>query len=629
MLSAQKSRAHRDLHDVTQTDHAGSAGSASRRRSRQRWAPAVVALVGLVALAAGLGVFALALTVWFAARQMPAATTVRRLALAVLALFGANAIVLTTAAVLGLTVDARVVAAAYLVVGALVAHRQHLPTCNSIATASDWWALCTALTTFALFYRPFVGASPGRSMAQLSFSTDPGNHLSLVQRSLQQGGYVAASDYPPAWSGNVGLAVELIAGSAPSPASLLSVAVPLIVGFYALLVFFAVALTVDSVHAAVGEHSRLPAAVAVICIGLTTLVGYSHLLLSSGSYTQILAMTTLLAVATLSVTAGEQSWRLTVVLGLLSVALMQTWYLLAPVLAVLLLGYLAASRPPRLLAITVAVPTALMSAYPLLKGPAPVAQLNAVGGTPLHLSVLLVLMILTLVGIVVLVRWKQPGARPPLVLVLLVVSTLLTAVVVLGLQLITSGGLGYYGAKLFYVVFLFGALAAAAAAGVASDRGLRSGASLRSRGRLVSAMVVLLTVGGLVGVSAATRDLSWRYAAGQTPGALDGDVLDAIFAAHPTGLPGGTDAWVLDGCIRATDHIANKWTHDLFQTWSDSRQKANNLYRSMRPGDVSMLVDRAAEMRLERMEVYVQDDCNPGALARLASNPKVAVIRVP
>ncbi len=629
MISAQKSREHQDPH-VSQGDHAGASPSPSRPRSPQRWAPPVVALFALVALVVGVGLLALPVIVWLAARQVPASTTVRRLALAVLALFGVNAIVLTTAAGLDLTVDARVVAAAYLVVGALVAHRRHTSISNSIATASDWWALGTALTTFALFYRPFVGASPGRSMAQLSFSTDPGNHLSLVQQSLQQGGYVAASDYPPAWSGNVGLAIELIAGSAPSPTSLLTVAAPLIVGFYSLLVFFAVALTVDAVHAAVGEQSRWPAAVAATCIGLTTLIGSSHLLLSSGSYTQILAVTILLAIATLLGAADEQGWRLTVVLGLLSIALMQTWYLLAPVLGVLLLVHVAASRPSLPQVIVVSVPTALCSLYPLLKGPAPVSQLNAVGGTPFpHQSVLAVLLILTLGAIALLLRQKGSATQPAFVLALLVVVTLLTTLLVLVVQLVTSGGFGYYGAKMFYVVFLFGAIAVAAAGGVASERAFGLGVSSRSLGRPVSIVVVLLIVGGLAGVSVTMRDSSWTFAAGQPPAAVDGAVLDAILSAHSQGLPADTDAWVLDGCSRATDHIANKWTHDLFQTWTDSRRKTNNLYRARPAGDVSMLLDRADEAEVARMEVYVKDDCNPGALARLASNPKVAVIRVP
>lgn len=629
MLSAQKSRPRGDLNDGPENDQAGSIGSSVQRWWPRKWAPTAVAVVGLIALGAGLGAISLAAIAWLVARQMPASSTVRRLALALLALFGMDAVVLTTAAVLGQSVDARVLAVAYLVIGGFCALRPHISSNTGLATSSDWWALGTALTTFAVYYRPFAGASPGRIMAQLSFSTDPGNHLGLVVQSLRQGGYVAGSDYPPAWAGNVGLAVRLIVGRAPAAADLLSISVPLIIGFYALLVFFGVALTVDAVQAAVGERSRWPAAVAVVCIGLATLVGYSHLLLSSGSYAQILAMTTLLAVSTVLASGGERTWRATVVLGLLSVVVMQTWYLLAPVLAVLLLAYLAAARPSRLLASAVAVPTAVYSAYPLLKSPAPVAQLNAVGGTPLDPSVLLVLMLLTLAGVVVLMRWKRPGTQPPVVLVLLVVAALFTTVLVLAVQLGTTRGFGYYGAKLFYVLFLFGALAAAAAAGVASDRGLRPEGSPRSRSRLLGAAVALLIVGGLAGVSTTTRDLSWRYAAGQAPGALDGAVLDAIFAAHPTGLPSDTDAWVLDGCFRNTDHIANKWTHDLFQTWTESRTRTTYTYRGGRAGDVSMLVDRAAESGVARMELYVHHDCNPDALARVASSPKVIVVRVP
>ncbi len=631
MISAQESREDLATSHVVQESHALPArfrGSFLRQR-RPVLIRLLVAVLGLFALAAGAGLVSLPLIVALAARQMPASTILRRLAVAVIALFGLNAALLTVLAVLGLPVEARLVAAIYLVGFALApATRDRPKGTGSVATVSDWWALGSALTAFTLFYRPFVGASLGRSMAQLSFSTDGANHLSLVRRNVLQGGYLAESDYPPAWAGNVALVVDMVGNA--SPGSLLLVAPPLIMAFYALLVFFVVALTLDVLHAVVGKHSQLTAAVAVSCIGLTALVGSGNLLIRTSSYTQTVAMTALLVITSLLVAPRHATWRLPAMLGLLSVALMQTWYLLAPVLAVMLMLYLVLFRPKPLPVLAVAIPTVLLSAYPLLKGPPPVTQLNALGITPLpYLSIVLAVLLLTVVAVAVLLRRSVVAGPSPLLLTTLIVATLLLAVGVIAIQVFVGAGAGYYTAKVLYVVLFFGALAGAAAAGLEAERGLLLRTSTSSgRPWLFSGLLVALMVGGFAGASVGTRDQSWPLAAGRGPDALDGAVLDAIFSAHPSGLPPETDAWVFDGCSRGTDFLANKWIHDFFQTWSESRHKVSAGYRSGRTGDVNMLLDRAAEEEVQRVEIYNHRDCSPDALARLSSAPKIVIVSV-
>lgn len=587
------------------------------------------ATLGLLALAAGIGLISLPLIVALAARQMPAGTMIRRLALAIMALFGLNAALLTVLAMAEVPVETRMVAAVYLVGFAIAPEiRDGSKARGRIATVSDWWALSTALVTFVVFYHPFVGASLGRSMAQLSFSTDGANHLTFVRRSLGQGGYLAASDYPPAWAGNMALVIDVVGDA--SPRNLLLIAPPLIMAFYALLVFFAVALTLDVLHAVVGKHSHLAAFVAVCCIVFISLVGVGNFMIRTSSYTQTVAMTALVVITTLLLAERDHAtWRMPVMMGLLTVTLMQTWYLLAPVLLGMLFLYLILLRPKPPLVVAVAVPTVFFSAYPLLKGPPPVTQINAMGITPLpHPTIVLALLVLTLVAVAILIRRNSSGGSAALSITTLVVTSLMLCVLVGAIQVSTGTGLGYYAAKVLYAVFLFGALAAATAAGLETERGLRAWSQPDSGPWLSSALLAFLVFAGLAAASVGTRDQSWSLAAGRAPDAFDGTVLDAMFAAHPDGLPLETDAWVFDRCFPGTDYLANKWIHDLFQTWNESRYRVSNGFRSGRERDLSALLSRAAENEVQRMEIYIHRACDPDAIANLARSPKVVLVRV-
>ncbi len=631
MIPAQECRdnagaPHPDCEHFTKSAPSGGASSGQRWRVIVRLS---IAVLGLVSLAADVAAAALPLIVVLVSRQMPARTVLRRLALAVIALFGFNAALLTILAVLGLPVAPRALATIYLLGFALApALRTGSNEKRSIATASDWWALGTALTVFSLLYRPFVGASLGRRMAQLSFSTDGAHHLAFVRRSVLQGGYLTESNYPQAWAGNVALIVDLV-GSA-TPDSLLLVAPVLIMAFYALMVFFAVALSLDVLRAVVGNLRPLPAGVAVGCIALTALVGPGNLLIRTSSYTQTVAIAVLLATAGLLTAPDYSTWRLPTTLGLFAVALMQTWYLLAPVLAMLLLLYLVKFRPRPMPVLVVATATVLLSAYPLLKGPPPVTQLNAPGVTPLpQPAIVLALLLLTLVALAVIARRSRSVGPGPLPLISLVVATLLLLVAVIAIQVFAGAGLRYYAAKVLYVVLVFGGLAGATAAGLESEHALRLGSTNVSEARFFSGLVVTLVLLGLAGVSVGTREQSWPMAAGQPPNALNGAVLDAIFSAHPNGLSPDTDAWVFDACSRGTDYLASKWIHDLFQTWNESRHEVSRGYRSGKAGEVKMLVDRAADNGLERIEIYTHRPCMPDALARISSSAKVVLVTVP
>lgn len=610
---------------------------ASRASSWLRWPREVrtfglLAGVGVLTLVGGFPALTAGLVLLLAARHMPAETWIRRVLLAVVALFGATAAVLTVASWLDVRVDPRGLAVAYLLAGALLpAGRRPVPPALMLRLGgrSDWYALGTAAAGFLIYYRPFIHASPGRVMAQLSFGTDPANHLSFVQQAVQAGGYIPGSDYPPAWSGNVAVLSELLAGQGADPTSVLGIAPALIVGCYALLLFFGVAVALDVVGGGGDRTRQLPSTVTVAVVGLVLVAGPGSLLLRSGSYTQTIAMVALLAMVSLF-TSVPADLRATTVLGLFALTLMQTWYLLAPVLAVVSLLYVVTRQPAWSHVLSVALPTAVLSSYPVLNGPGAITQVNMPGGVQMPTPAIVCLMlVLSLCAVVRLVRHHRTNGPQSLVLVALVVATLVQTSLLVAAQGAAGAPLGYYGSKLLYVVFVFGGLVCACVVGVECRRLSEGQAARRGINNWLSAALVLVVGLGWIVTSIGTRSLTWSYATGQPPSTPGAAVLDAMFQAHPRGLPTGTDAWVVDGCAEIADHIASKWTHDVFQTWTDARRETNNLTRSGLPDDLLVFRARAQSAEVQRIEVFVHELCQPDAVDSLAASQKVIVIRVP
>lgn len=555
-------------------------------------------------------------------------TRASQVSYALLVLFGANAFVLTVLAVLGVSWNAHFIVALYLMTSGLTpVQRSHRPL-----VGGDAWAVITAITAFVVFIRPFVGVSLGRKLALLSYSTDAGNHLSYVRTDMLKLGYDHASQYPQAWAGNVGLIVDLLVGRHPSARTFIAVAVPLIVGFYALLVFFAISLAGSVLgHRGSGLTRNLGVGVAAVCLGLSVIVGSSNLLLESASYTQIVAITILLAVALLlSSQELTGSWWSLAVLGFLGLGLMQTWYLLAPVLALLLVMYLFSRRPGVVRSLLVATPFSVVALYPIVNGPPAVAQINAPGGAPFPgpatVTTLLLLLLIEL-----LLALSHPTLRSPLrVPTILVIGSLVLTTAIVLVQDATGTGASYYAGKVLFAALLFAAVLGAALSGLYVQQLLHR--EDQARGRLwISAVSALVLLGGYAFSAFDSRGLTGTYAAGNAPDFLDGRVLDAIFVAHPHGLPSGTEVWIADGCARGLDRLANKWTHDLYpEADIDPDWPVTNIdYLRAKHGDVRMLVQRAATPSIKQFEVYVHHECDPEAISALSKAVKVRVIHAP
>lgn len=609
------------------------------RLPRQRRIRLKLSTMGLLALLSGLDVLAILVVVALVAEQVPVATAVRRWAIALLTLFGMNAAVLTLLAVAGLSWYPRLLVAAYLVVAGLVPERNsQSPLLNKFASASDGWALATAATAFIVLYRPFAGASTGRALAMMSYGPDSAAHLYLVQDIRQYGGYInlrapvdgwsGMAEYPSAWAGNVALVVELLLNDERAIAPVISAITPLIIAGYALLVYFAGALVLDVVFLATGRISLPVGIFASGCVALAMLAGASIFLLQIGFYTQLVATASILAIVL--VIAEQDGVRQLAVVCLLTITVMQTWYLLAPVLVAVLLVYGSRRRLRKRWTLGAAMPTALLSSYPILNGPSG-SQINAVGGSPLPtIAGIVCLLLISLLGLVYLLPMQQAGRQLRLTLMAALVAALLLDVSILVFQVLTAG-IAYYAIKILYSVFLLGVIAGIAAGAIALHGLTVARTPSVRRPRVAQFLSVAIVIVGLSVASYTTRVLSWPYLLGKAPGSFDdGKSLDALFDRHPAGLPTGTDAWMLDGCSRVTDFIGAAWGFGLSLSWnaslSDSYVAFAEGYND--PTSIDMLVARVRSAVPVQTEVYVHHDCQPAARKALSELPGVTVIFV-
>ena len=99
--------------------------------------------------------------------------------------------------------------------------------------------------------------------------------------------------------------------------------------------------------------------------------------------------------------------------------------------------------------------------------------------------------------------------------------------------------------------------------------------------------------------------------------------------SYPHGAPPGTEVWVADGCDRLSDLIATKWAHDIGLSWDDSFRDDLQAYADEPPGGTGAVARQLARRSVQRVVLYVEDDCDPEAVQALAADPKVLVVRVP
>ncbi len=608
------------------------------RRQRQGWrrCPAPVlaaATAALLVLPTSLAGLSLPVLVVLLARRLPGETTARRLALTAPVLLGTNAAVLTALAVAGLRADARWVVAAYLVLLVLAeALRPATPSLVRFADRTDAWAAATGALVFSLLFRPFAGASVERLSALLSRSTDGGTHVSLVRAVLRESGYVgllpSASgtlpglvDYPSGWAGSVAGLVQVALGSDDNLRAFLTAVAFSVVGLYALVAHLAVVAALEVARAVGGRLTTGGAAAGAACVALSTVAGATALLPISSSFAQIAATTVLLASTCVVVAARRGDLSPTPVLAVLAVGLFHTWYLLAPVLAALLLVHLAAHRPPLRGLLSWGVPAVLLASYPVLTGPEPGTQLVAAGGTHgLSGPAFSALLVVTLVALVVLLVGSPGGRAARLAVAAALVAGFLLTAGVLAAQA-AGGGSTYYALKLLYSVCTLSAVAAGGVLATALGR-RQHGASL------LAGALALVVLGSLAFSSVAMRDVVARQLAGDKAGLPDERALKAVLSRHGGQRPEGVDIWVVGDCNRMQDRKTAQWLHSVQLAWDPRLLVAFNAFLRAEPDDLSMLAERARDPDVQRLEVYVHGDCPPSDLPALAALPNVEVIDV-
>jgi hypothetical protein len=348
---------------------------------------------------------------------------------------------------------------------------------------------------------------------------------------------------------------------------------------------------------------------ALVCLGLTSLAGCGLFLVQLASYTHIMALASLLALALAAEDAGRSGTRYLVPLAAVPVAVAQSWYLLLPVAGLMLVPLLVASRPPLRLWLPLGVASASLCLYPLLTGP---SRLHVdEGGSTLLPTIggILSLLVITAIGIA---RATHERAVVAQVLATGTVGALLMMVVLVVRQGYVSGtGISYYGAKLLISTFLLGTVLAGAAA-------------VRAPRPLLFALLV-----GLLWGTKASAWASFPPTAGDYAGHLDPAVLQAQVEMHPHGPPVGTDVVVADGCDRVGDMVASKWLYDTSLTWPDGLRAVLNDYAAEVPGSTTALRERLQRHDVRHIDLWVRHPCDIAALSELERSPKVRVIRVP
>jgi hypothetical protein len=584
-----------------------------------------LALVGIVALATPLAVVGLVCWWLLVSAELPGRTWARRGMLGVLVVFAVDAGALTVLALLHQSCRPRVLVAALLLLALVRQVRRPARPRVPVAASVDAWALALGTLTFAVLYAPFVGAGSGRIMALLSRTTDGATHAQLVTAVQRSHGYVqllhppglsaGVDHYPSAWHGNVWVVSSLLLGGRPSTHALLAVISACAVATFAFLSVLAAAVVLSVV--ANGENPTRRASLAgLACLSLLTPFGVGLLLLQLGSYTQLLAIAAVLGVVLLAAEPPSGHWSELLVAGACAVCLMQTWYLLALVVALPLTLLLLARLPsPRLLAgfLVVTVPLCL---FPVVTGPS-LTHVDAPG--PETLPTLAGIMgLLVATGVGCLHAARGAGSLAGRALLAATVGSLFTLVALLLRDgSLAAGHLSYYAAKVLLSVLLIGGTSACVVVG----------ARTRSASEAPTATALAVAMGLLV-AAWTTRSLTLPPRVNNQAAHLDPALLEALLSDHPQGEPQGTISLLADGCDRVWDRIGTKWLADTTLTWSPSLSATLVGYAAEKRGEVAALERALATPDVEQLELYVRKPCDTAAIARLETEPKVRVIRV-
>lgn len=591
--------------------------------------PLAVAALGLLLLTVGHGLSAVIAVVALAAGLIPAETVLRRIMLCIPALVGATSCLLTVTAVLHVPVDAQVLVASSLIVLAGLRMLNVAPRSTEWAARSDLWSLAAPVFTFVVLYRPFFSGSTGERLALMSKTSDASTHFGLIRTSLREGGYLTllpdvTSAYPPGLSGNLGLLLQVSISRDPNLAELVEATVPLLVCLYALVAWIGTWMAVATVEAIVEQPSRQTYALTAGTAMAASVLGLNLLLWTGNAYAQILATAAILAAYATVLKPQSDGVAVSIVLALFTVASTHAWYLIAPVLAIPWLYHLShLSGLRRLTGVGAMLLAGSLSTFPVFNGPNASTQLSAPGAVAFPSAIGLSALLLIWLWAVWCVAMRCRSIRSVHLLPLTLLISLLAMAIALGaFQLVVSGTVAYYSAKILYSAFVAGSILAAAGVGVLWHR-----RQMSTQRRLLTALAIIVSLSTAGSGLLDSRSDAVRYIIGNNPS--QSKLLHAAATAHPLGLPADVDVWFADDCRRGMDRINSKWFQELALARSPGRENMLRAYAIRRPGDVTPFIQRAAEPQMRRVEVYVRNPCYSSELASLAGLSGVTVRHVP
>lgn len=603
--------------------------------ARLRRPGVALSLLGLGSAALGLGgtswLFLVVATGWV----VPAATLASATVVGLPVLAGAACLVLTGTAVAERSISGTTLAGVLLVV--VLALNAATPRARRLGNLDDLLAGTASLAVFAVFGAPYVGADTGRRLALLSFTTDAGNHLQLIRAVMRHGGFLSLlpglqgelyggmEDYPPGLSGVVGLVLQAHLGSEPTVAAFVGSVSLALVGLYAVMGWLATSLALVVLRRLRPDAGLLPRALTTAASAGFLLFGYDTQLLRDACYAQILATAAVLAFSL--VLQADVVRYAPAALALLCLTLMDSWYVLAPVLACLALLHLWLHPGSRRAALAWYAAIAPACAFPVLTGPG-AKHLNVPGFLFFPRSAGVLALALTLgaaLGYVVL-----HGGRPRRTRLLLpaLAAGLLSCTVAIGAyQAVTDGAAGYYALKALYSTFVLAGCTTALAVGlVSADRARPTTPPGGRRAALLALPALVLAVP----LASLSEPLLRGYVRGLPVTPDQPAALAAPFKDHPLGVGGHDDAWIVDACGPLRDFVLSKWVYDLSLGWSVRREELLMQIRKIKDGrPYRALAAMAADPTVASVTVYVHHPCQQDDLRLLEQVPKVRVVRVP
>lgn len=580
----------------------------------------LAAVVTVAAALAGAPAVALVATVACVASVMPGPTLLRRLVFALPVLTGLAAAAFTVLAVISVETDVQWVMVGVAVACAVVAV-VFPPLSAPVADTVDAWSAAATVAALALVARAAVTWHAPEILARLAKHTDGIRHIALGAAVERHGGYVTFSPdphrlpglqhYPQGGAGIIAIVLRAFAGRHPDIASTTVVGFWVLVATLALMtwVFTTLALSLARRTNAFTGRPHECATVAVIAVAVAA-VGPHFVVYEPGYFTQDVALVALLTSMCLML-GSRDDHRVVATSAALLIALAQTWYLLLPVVGLLVSWWWREHRPTKadMAWMLAAAPFVV---FPLVTGPSPTRQLVVSGGTP-QPSKFVIAAMLVGGGAALPALRRQAIARRRDLLTVTMAATFALMLLVGTVEIAgASESSAYYAIKLFVLVLILGGLAIAVVLPAAA----------RSSDPRDRVLAVVMGV-SIVGMTAA----GWPYYVNKTSTPTTRNVREAelYFSLRPTVESSAGLTVIYDGCDER-DRFLTHALATLGNEFDPSRFRDMTRYMNSTGSPPSGLAALSRDPGVRNLRVITAQPCAPHDIDELRQLPHVTVI---